>query len=91
MVFKNDIKKKIPDYLQDIPEFKVFTALIKKEDIKGPASLRKYLEVNITELKKDMTKLSKANQGGTMTRKIRPIAKKIDFLKFTKQKFLKYL
>jgi len=91
MAFKEDIKKKIPEYLQDTAEFKVFTSLIKKEDIKGPASLRKYLEVNIEKLNKELKELSKSNKSGTMARKLRPMAKQIDFLKFTKKNFLNHL
>lgn len=91
MVFKKDIKKKIPDYLQGIPEFKVFTALIKKEDIRGPASLRKYVDITITNLKADFKEKKKSNKEGSMSRRLKTIAKKLDFLKFIKQKFLKYL
>ncbi|MBW3001663.1 hypothetical protein KY338_00715 [Candidatus Woesearchaeota archaeon] len=91
MVFKDDVKKKIPAYLQDTPEFKVFTALIKKENIRGPASLRAYLEANIEKLKTDFKEKKKANKNGSMNRRLRPIAKKLDFLRLVDKKFVKYL
>ena len=91
MAFKDDIKKKIPAYLQATPEFKVFTALVKKEDIRGPASLRKYIETNIDNLKADFKEKKKSNKEGSMSRRLRPIAKKLDFLKLVNQKFVKYL
>lgn len=91
MAFKEDIKKKIPAHLQDTPEFKVFTALIKKEDISGPSSLSAYLDANIEKLKADFREKSKANKEGSMSRQLGPIAKKLDFLKMIKQKFVKYL
>ncbi len=91
MAFKNTIKKKIPAYMQGTPEFKVFLALIKKEDIKGPASLRAYLDTSIAKLKADFKEKKKANKNGSMNRRLRPIAKNLDFLKLIKQKIVKYL
>ena len=91
MVFKDTIKTKVPAYMQDTPEFKVFLALVKKEDIRGPASLRAYLDTNIANLKADFKEKKKANKNGSMNRRLRPIAKKIDFLKLVKLKILIYL
>ena len=91
MVFKDTIKTKVPAYMQDTPEFKVFLALVKKEDIRGPASLRAYLDTNIANLKADFKEKKKANKNGSMNRRLRPIAKKIDFLKLVKLKILRYL
>lgn len=91
MAFKEDIKNKVPAYLQETPEFKVFTALIKKENIKGPASLAAYLDSNMEKLKADFKEKSRSNSEGRMSRQLRPIAKKLDFLKMVKQKFVKYL
>ena len=91
MAFKDTIKKKVPAYLQDTPEFKVFSVLVKKENIKGPASLRAYLDANMKKLKADFKDKKKANKNGSMNRKLRPIAKNLDFLKFVNQKFVKYL
>jgi len=91
MAFKENIKKNIPAYLQDTPEFKVFTSLISKENIRGPASLRAYLDARMNKLKADFKEKSKANKEGSMNRNLRPIAKEIDFLKLIKQKFVKYL
>ncbi|MBW3004665.1 hypothetical protein KY310_02445 [Candidatus Woesearchaeota archaeon] len=91
MAFKDDVKNKIPAYLQDTPEFKVFTALIKKENIRGPASLRAYLDANMEKLKADFKEMSRSNKEGSMNRKLRPIAKKLDFLKVVDKKFVKYL
>lgn len=91
MAFKEDIKNNVPAYLQDTPEFKVFTSLIKKENIKGPASLRAYLDARMEKLKSDFKEKSKANREGSMNRNLRPIAKELDFLKFVKQKFVRYL
>lgn len=91
MAFKEDIKNKIPAYLHTTPEFKVFTALIKKENIRGPASLRAYLDARMEKLKADFKEKSKANKEGSMNRNLRPIAKELDFLRFVKQKFVRYL
>ena len=91
MAFKDDIKSKVPAYLQDTPEFRVFTALVKKENIRGPASLSAYLDANMEKLKADFKEKSKSNTEGSMNRQLRPIAKKLDFLKMVKQKFVKYL
>lgn len=91
MAFKEDIKNKIPAYLQNTPEFKVFSALIKKENIKGPASLHTYIAARMKKLNSDFNQLKKSNKEGTMNRKLRPIAKEMDFLKFAKQKFARYL
>ena len=91
MAFKDVVNKKVPDYVKGTPEFKVFRALIKKEDIRGPASLAKYLDTNITKLKTDIKLLSKSNREGTNTRRLRPMTKKLDFLKLVKTKILKYL
>lgn len=91
MAFKDSMKKSIPAYLQDTPEFKVFTSLIRKEDIRGPASLRAYLDARMDKLKADFKEKSKANKEGSMNRNLRPIAKELDFLRFVKQKFVKYL
>ena len=51
MAFKDIIKKKVPAYLQDTPEYKVFIALVKKEDIRGPISLKTYIDSNMAKLK----------------------------------------
>ncbi len=91
MAFKDTIKKKVPAYMQDTPEFKVFLALVKKEGIKGPASLRAYLDTNIAKLKADFKEKKKANKNGSMNRRLRPIAKNLDFLKLVKLKILRYL
>ncbi|MBD3303536.1 hypothetical protein GF343_00155 [Candidatus Woesearchaeota archaeon] len=91
MAFKESIKSKIPEYLQTTPEFKVFTALIKKENIRGPASLRAYLDARMEKLKADLKEKSKANKEGSMNRNLRPIAKEMDFLRFVKKKFARYL
>jgi len=91
MAFKDNIKKKVPSYMQGTPEFKVFLALVKKEDIRGPASLKAYLDTNIAKLKADFKEKKKANRNGSMNRRLRPIAKKLDFLKLIKQKILRYL
>ena len=90
MTFKEDIKKKVPAYLQGTPEFRVFMALVKKENIRGPASLRKYIDTNIAKLKLDFKEKKKSNKEGSMNRRLRTIAKNLDFLKFVKQKFLRY-
>lgn len=91
MAFKDNIKKKVPAYMQGTPEFKVFLALVKKEDIRGSASLRVYLDTNIEKLKADFKEKKKANRNGSMNRRLRPIAKNLDFLKLVKLKILRYL
>ncbi|MBW2973122.1 hypothetical protein KY346_01880 [Candidatus Woesearchaeota archaeon] len=90
MAFKEVIKKKVPGYVQATPEFNVFLALVKKENIKGPASLRTYLDANIKKIKTDIKEMNKANKEGTMTRRLRPMTKKLDFLMLVKNKILKY-
>jgi len=77
--------------MQSTSEFKVFLALVKKEDIRGPASLRAYLDTSIANLKADFKEKKKANKNGSMNRRLRPIAKKLDFLKLVKLKILRYL
>jgi len=90
MAFKDTIKKQVPAYLQATPEFKVFMALVKKEDIRGPASLKKYVETNIDNLKADFKEKKKSNKQGSMSRRLRATAKKLDLLKLINQKFLRY-
>ena len=91
MTFKDNIKKKVPDYFQSTPEFNVFLALIKREDIRGRTSLSTYLDANIKKLKKEIKEMNTANKEGTMTRRVRPAIKELDFLILIKNKILKYL
>ena len=51
----------------------------------------KKLDARMDKLKADFKDKSKANKEGSMNRNLRPIAKELDFLRFVKQKFVRYL
>jgi len=91
MAFKEEIKEKLPAYLTRTPEFRVFNSLLDKENIQSSASLRAYLDARMKKLRADLNDKSKANREGSMNRQLRPIAKEMDFLKFVRQKFMRYL
>jgi hypothetical protein len=91
MAFKDEIKEKIPGDIQNMPEFKVFLAIVKKEDIKSTDSLRMYLDTNIAKMKAEFKDNCKACSCGTMSRNTKELTKHLEFLQLIKDKILKYL
>lgn len=89
MSFKDDIKKKVPAYLQQTPEFPIILRMLHDAKISSSTSLKHWLNVEIKKCNDDLKECGKA--GSTMNRKRVRFAQRIKLLKLTQNKILPYL
>ena len=90
MSVKEDLKVKVPDFVKDTPEWPVFLKWITQKKIATRAQLKFELEQDIKECQKKVNEFAKSREG-TNARVLRAWAKKLDFLKLSRDKITKYL
>ncbi len=91
MSYKDILKRKIPEDIQFTPEFKVLLAIIKRKDIRGPASLRTHVKSEIKSCRDWIKKNQKQSKQGTMRRHLKRYNDKLDFYELVRKKVLGYL
>lgn len=89
MTFKEVLKQKVPEHLQQTPEFPIILKMIEQASITGGESLRHWLNVETQKCQKDLDEFGKA--GSTMNRKRVQCAQRIELLKLIEQKILPYV
>ena len=88
MAFKDEVRKKIPKRLQT-RDFKVFSDMITKKSLNSYDKLKAYLNKREIDLK-DWIKKNTAS-GSTMNRWMAPKKSELDFIRYVKKTYLKYL
>jgi len=88
---KEILKAKVPDFVKDTPEWKVFLKWVSQNEIKNTTQLKSQLKSEIETCQAELKKLMSDSSSGTNTRFARPCAKKLDFLKLARDKIVKYL
>jgi len=91
MPVKEDLKKKVPDFVKETPEWTVFLRWISQRKITTRTQLKSKIDTEIKECQELMKTSMKSMRGGTNTRIVRSCAKKLDFLKLAKNKIIKYI
>ena len=91
MSVKEDLKKKVPDFVKSTPEWSVFLKWISQKKVKTAAQLKSTLNAEIKECETVMKKRMRESRLGTSTRIVRRCAKELDFLKLARNKIVKYL
>lgn len=89
MSFKDILKEKVPEYLQQTPEFPIFLKIIERENINSGDDLKHFLSAEIERKEKKIEELDK--QGSTSNRDRVELAKETDFLKLIQEKILPYV
>jgi hypothetical protein len=89
MTFRDVLKEKIPEHLQQTPEFPIILKLIADAKISGAESLRHWLNVEMQKCDKDLKEFDKA--GSTMNRKRVQCAKRMELLTLIQDKILPYV
>ncbi len=83
------LKRKVPAYVQETPEWPVFLRWISQKNIRTSAQLKDTLSAEIKDCQ-DMLKVRMKNmRQGTNNRTARKYAKKLDFLKVVRDKIVK--
>ncbi|VVB81879.1 Uncharacterised protein [uncultured archaeon] len=90
MAVKDDLKKKVADFVKETPEWPVFLRWISQNDIKTRAQLKSVLNAEIKDYDQKL-KFYAMSREGRNVRLLRPCAKKLDFLKLCRDKIVKYL
>ncbi len=91
MVMKEVLKRKVPAFVQETPEFSVFLKWVAQNKIASVAQLKSVLNAEIKECQQTMKKNMPAQSMGTNTRVVRKSAKQLDFLKLVRDKIVKYV
>ena len=91
MSVKDMLKRNVPAYVKDTPEWSVFLKWISQKNIKTSAQLKSVLKAEIAECNSLMKKSMSSMRNGTNTRITRRCAKQLDFLKLCRDKICKYL
>ncbi len=93
MSIKNEIKEKIPERLQEFPEFGIFLKWVEEneKDIDSLEDVKEVLKGQIAEDQDFLEEQEEDQTEGTNTRNIRPTAKEIDVLKKFEELFLEFL
>lgn len=89
MTFKDVLKKKVPEDLQQTPEFPIIVRLIEDANITGGESLRHWLAVEMQKCRNDLKEFDKA--GSTMNRKRVRCAERMNLLQLVHDKILEYV
>lgn len=89
MSFKTVLKEKVPEHLQQTPEFPIILKMIEQAKISGSESLRHWLNVEIQRCKNELTTFDKA--GSTMNRKRVQCANHAELLQLIQDKILPYV
>jgi len=89
MAFRDVLKEKVPEHLQQTPEFPIILKMIADANITGAESFRHWLNVEIQKCKNELKEEGKS--GSTMNRKRVQCAKRIELLTLVQDKILSYL
>ncbi len=89
MSFKDVLKDRVPEHLQQTPEFPIILKLLAQAKISGPESLRHWLAVEQAKCKTDLKEFNKA--GSTTNRKRVRCVERMDLLQLVQTKILPYL
>lgn len=89
MTFKEILKARVPEQLQQTPEFPIILKLIGQARITGAESLRHWLNVEVQKCKNELKEFDKA--GSTMNRRRVQCAKRIELLTLVQDKILPYV
>lgn len=90
MAVKDDLKAKVADFVKETPEWPVFLRWISQNNIKTKAQLKSVLSAQIKDCDKKLKFFAKSREGRN-ARILRPVAKRLDFLKLCRDKIVKYL
>ncbi|MEM3154003.1 MAG: hypothetical protein QW165_00345 [Candidatus Woesearchaeota archaeon] len=91
MAVKDDLLKKVPDFVKATPEWTVFLKWLSQNEIETRDQLIAVLNEQIKFYQDFVTKNQEGSREGTNTRKVREYAKTLDFLKLAKEKIVKYV
>lgn len=93
MSIKDEIKEKIPERLQEFPEFGLFLTWVKEneKDIESLDDVKEVLKGQIEEDQDFLEEQEEDQTEGTNTRNIRPTAKEIELLKKFEELFFEFL
>lgn len=89
MTFRDVLKQKVPEYLQQTPEFPIILKLISDAKITGAESLRHWLNVELQKCGNELKEFGKS--GSTMNRKRVVCANRIELLHLVQEKILPYV
>ena len=88
---KEILKKSVPDFFKETPEWSVFLRWISQRKIRTRDQLKKTVREEIKTCQDTMNTAMASMRGGTNTRIVRACAKRLDFLKLARDKILKYI
>ena len=88
---KEALKKAVPDFVKQTPEWIVFLRWISQNKVRTRDQLKKKLSDEIKKCQKQLKTDMKTSVSGTKTRIVRQCAKKLSFLKLARDKIVKYL
>ena len=90
-MIKQTLSQKVPQDIQQMPEFKILLAIIKKEKLISADELKVHIDAQIKQHRNEINKYQKTNPSGTMRRVLADSTKKLDYYELIKKKVLKYL
>ena len=85
------LKKQVPAYVQETPEWGVFLRWVSQKKIRTRDQLKKTIKDEIKKCQETMNKNMASMRNGTNTRIVRQCAKKLDFLKLARDRIVKYV
>ncbi len=91
MAIKDDLVKKVPDFVKTTPEWLVFLAWMKQNEIETRDQLIAVLNEQVKFYQNFVTKNLEGSREGTNARKVRESAKTLNFLKHAREKIVKYV
>lgn len=91
MAVKDDLKKRVPDFVKASPEWPVFLRWVAQRDVKTSSQLLSVLKNEISDCQEKLKTGLSTSKLGTANRLNVRYAKKLDFLKVCRDKIAKYL
>ncbi len=91
MAIKAELEDKVPDSMKATPEWTVFLAWMKENEIETRDQLVAVLDAQIRFYQDFVTKNLEGSREGTNARKVRESAKTLNFLRLAKEKIVKYV
>ena len=89
MAVKDVLKKKVPAYVKETPEWSVFLRWISQKNVTTTAQLKRKLDEQIMDCQADLKTRMKDGRQGTNSIRTRQYAKRLDFLKLVRDKIVK--
>ena len=91
MAIKDDLAKKVPDFVKTTPEWHVFLTWISQNEIETRAQLIAVLNEQIKFYQNFVTNNLEGSREGTNARKVRQSAQQLNFLRLAREKIVKYV